>query len=415
MTQIIRSVYNNFCLLKIMTSANRSAESCITSQHLKPLLISFSVIPQLKFLSSEFAIEAIDDGYMNQVYRIREVNNNSSSSNEAISVVIKQASSSNKLSQMCSNLEFDISRGKLEYLVLSRFHQILPESVPTPYLYDASSKTLVMEDLHNHVPLRRALLSGNISVHLLCKIARYLANLHRKTSQSYLGEDSFTQLRKTLGNPAQVELMRQFTFVKPFCSTDPSNTTIPEIQPYLTMIYNDNDIMKAVKELEMVFVGKQECLIHGDFHTGSVMVHEDDVKIIDAEFAHVGASALDMGTYLAHLLFSYHGHRLYPKDDRQHYHTILYQAIKKCLNVYLKEFRLEENQVSEIAGFTGLQLIRCIIGMAYTEDIVDKPNAELACYFTGVSLLKSYQSLTTENELITYMLGRNYDHGLPNE
>ncbi|XP_072050887.1 5-deoxyribose kinase-like [Amphiura filiformis] len=408
----------------LMASTNKKTElgiehaESVICHHLKPLLVSFSAIPELKFLSGEFSIEVIDASYMNHVYRIREITDKSNSSNNdvATSVIVKQAPSSNKMSKIFRNQQYDILRGKHEYLVLSRFYQILPESVPKPYLYDEPSKTLVIEDLRHHVPLRRALPSGDISVpSILCKIARYLANLHRKTSQSYLGEDDFKQLRKTFANPTQVELMRQFTIVKPFCSTDPSNKTIPEIQPYLPMIYKDNDIIKAVKKLEIILLEKQDCLIHGDLYTGHVMVHEEDVKIIDAEFAHVGASAVDMGTYLAHLLFSYHGHRLYPKDDRQHYHTIIYQAIQESLNVYLKEFRLDENQVSEIAGFTGLQLIRRIIGFGYVGDIAGKPNAELASYFTGVSLLKSYQTLTTEDEFITYLLGRNYDHGLPTE
>ena len=74
--------------------------------------------------------------------------------------------------------------------------------------------------------------------------------------------------------------MRQVTFVKPFCSSDPSNKTCPEIKPYLPKVYEDNEVLTAVQKLEQIFLEKKQCLVHGDFHTGSVMVDGEDVKVM---------------------------------------------------------------------------------------------------------------------------------------
>ena len=83
----------------------------------------------------------------------------------------------------------------------------------------------------------------------------------------------------------QLELLRQVTFIRPFCRTDPSNRLIPEIVPYLSMVYDDNDVLTAVKELERIFLERQECLVHGDMHAGSVMIKGDDVKVSSETFS----------------------------------------------------------------------------------------------------------------------------------
>jgi 5-methylthioribose kinase len=43
-----------------------------------------------------------------------------------------------------------------------------------------------------------------------------------------------------------------------------------------------------VQELKWVFLTRAEALLHGDLHTGSVMVTESDTRVIDPEFAFFG-------------------------------------------------------------------------------------------------------------------------------
>ena len=42
-----------------------------------------------------------------------------------------------------------------------------------------------------------------------------------------------------------------------------------------------------------------EALIHGDLHTGSIMVNQDETKVIDPEFAFYGPMGFDVGLLLA--------------------------------------------------------------------------------------------------------------------
>src|SRR5260370_7894882 len=48
-----------------------------------------------------------------------------------------------------------------------------------------------------------------------------------------------------------------------------------------------------------------EALIHGDLHTGSIMVTESETKVIDPEFAFYGPMGFDLGAVLGNLIMSY--------------------------------------------------------------------------------------------------------------
>jgi 5-methylthioribose kinase len=48
-----------------------------------------------------------------------------------------------------------------------------------------------------------------------------------------------------------------------------------------------------------------EALLHGDLHTGSVMLTVDDTRVIDPEFAFMGPIGFDVGAVVANFLLSY--------------------------------------------------------------------------------------------------------------
>ena len=46
-------------------------------------------------------------------------------------------------------------------------------------------------------------------------------------------------------------------------------------------------------------MGSPEALIHGDLHTGSIMVTESETRVIDPEFAFYGPMGFDVGAVSA--------------------------------------------------------------------------------------------------------------------
>ena len=57
--------------------------------------------------------------------------------------------------------------------------------------------------------------------------------------------------------------------------------------------------------LQAKFITEAQALLHGDMHTGSLMVTQDTTYAIDAEFAVYGPIAFDVGKFLANLLLAF--------------------------------------------------------------------------------------------------------------
>lgn len=67
------------------------------------------------------------------------------------------------------------------------------------------------------------------------------------------------------------------------------------------------------------FCERAQALIHGDLHTGSVMVTQDSTQVIDPEFSFYGPMGFDIGAYLGNLIlafFAQDGHATQENDRK---------------------------------------------------------------------------------------------------
>lgn len=67
------------------------------------------------------------------------------------------------------------------------------------------------------------------------------------------------------------------------------------------------------------FCERAQALIHGDLHTGSVMVTQDSTQVIDPEFSFYGPMGFDIGAFLGNLIlafFSQDGHATQGNDRK---------------------------------------------------------------------------------------------------
>lgn len=53
------------------------------------------------------------------------------------------------------------------------------------------------------------------------------------------------------------------------------------------------------------FIERAQALIHGDLHTGSVMVTRESTQVIDPEFAFYGPMGFDIGAFLGNLILAF--------------------------------------------------------------------------------------------------------------
>ncbi|TGT17907.1 S-methyl-5-thioribose kinase, partial [Mesorhizobium sp. M4B.F.Ca.ET.172.01.1.1] len=73
----------------------------------------------------------------------------------------------------------------------------------------------------------------------------------------------------------------------------------------------DRDLKVEAQRLKHIFAANAETLLHGDLHSGSIMVTDQETRMIDPEFAFYGPMAFDVGMLLANFwmaFFSQRGH-----------------------------------------------------------------------------------------------------------
>ena len=158
----------------------------------------------------------------------------------------------------------------------------------------------------------------------------------------------------------------------------------------------------AVSRLKLKFMSQPETLIHGDLHTGSIMVTASDTRVIDPEFAFYGPMAFDIGAILANLIMSYlasPGHERV-SGERRAFDAWVLETVEAVWTQFADKFlalwragangdaypavlfagpagetRLEaERQAymdklfSDAVGFAAAKIIRRILGLAHNLD-----------------------------------------------
>jgi 5-methylthioribose kinase len=95
--------------------------------------------------------------------------------------------------------------------------------------------------------------------------------------------------------------MDNLVFCEPYI--EHARNTFPELAAEdVAAIRADADILRLVGRMRRRYVTGAEALIHGDLHTGSVMVSGSSCKVIDCEFSAYGPVAWDLGQLAGNLL-----------------------------------------------------------------------------------------------------------------
>jgi 5-methylthioribose kinase len=113
------------------------------------------------------------------------------------------------------------------------------------------------------------------------------------------------------GNIELCGISEDLIFTDPFHASTRNRVT-PALEPDAHAIRADRDLKIAAAALKRTFATSAQTLLHGDFHTGSVMVTDRDSRVIDPEFAFYGPMGFDIGALLANLVmaaFAQRGHR----------------------------------------------------------------------------------------------------------
>ncbi|KAG9440380.1 hypothetical protein H6P81_020545 [Aristolochia fimbriata] len=338
----------------------------------------------------DLTIKEVGDGNLNYVYIVLGA---------AGSFVVKQALP--YIRCIGESWPMTKERAYFEARTLKEHGGLCPEHVPEVYHFDVNMSLIAMRYLKPpHIILRKGLIAG-IEYPLLAEhISEYMAKTLFKTSLLY---HSTTEHRKAVaefcGNVELCRLTEQVVFSDPYKISEYNRWTSPYLDQEAEAVREDNLLKLEVAELKSMFCERAQALIHGDLHTGSVMVTNDSTQVIDPEFAFYGPMGFDIGAFIGNLIlafFAQDGHAD-QENDRQLYKQWILKTIEDTWNLFQNKFiklwneskngeaYLEEiynkpelrNLVQEkymtdllhdTLGFGAAKMIRRIVGVAHVED-----------------------------------------------
>jgi 5-methylthioribose kinase len=204
------------------------------------------------------------------------------------------------------------------------------ELIPRIYHYDAALYCTVMERLSPHIILRHGLIAGRRYENLARDIGEYIARACFFTSDfARPFERKMDGMALFAANKPLVRISVDLIFCDPYCVSARNRHTSPQLDQIVSTLRCDGPLKVAAARFGQKFISEAQALIHGDLHSGSVMVTENDSRVIDPEFAFYGPIGFDLGAFFGNLLLSWYsqpGHST-ANDDRVAYQKwILQQA-----------------------------------------------------------------------------------------
>ena len=198
-------------------------------------------------------------------------------------------------------------RARFEAAALRAERSCCPTHVPEVMLYDHSAAVIIMQFLAPpHIVLRKGLVAGETYPLLAEHVSSFLAETLFKTSALYLSAREYRAgVAKYSQNSDMCALTEQVVFSDPYGEAEHNRWTSPQLDGDVKELWADSAAKAAVSQLKLKFLSSAQALLHGDLHTGSLMVTPETTWAIDPEFAFYGPIGFDVGAFLANLFLCY--------------------------------------------------------------------------------------------------------------
>lgn len=375
-------------------------------------------IPDLFTPGSELHSREIGDGNLNLVFHITEPSTGKS-------LILKQALPYAKVVGESWPLTLDRARIESEALMIQE--SLCPELVPHVYVYDKELALTAMQDLSDHVIMRRGLIEGNRYPLFAGHIGTFLARTLFFTSDLGMNQQEKKLRVKQFINPELCKITEELIFDDPYRDAE-TNDIPPAIRDAVEALWSDNELKLEAAILRSGFLTKAQSLLHGDLHTGSIFIKPDSTKVIDPEFAYYGPMGFDIGAVFANLLLNYAAQEGWSKDDasRQDFRNYLLGTVQEVWETFEREFRTlwdehgtdrmfktpgyqdwyMQEVLRDTFGYTGSKMVRRVFGLAQVadinklEDAAAKERAQRIALQIGTSLIKHNRKAASIHELL---------------
>jgi 5-methylthioribose kinase len=216
-----------------------------------------------------------------------------------------------------------------------------PTLVPRVEHYDPQLYLMAMQRLHPHVIMRRGMIEGRIYPRFAEHIAEYLAQtLFHSSDLAVPAGAKKADVAVFCANVEQCRITEDLIFTDPYMVHARNRWTAPQLDDAAKAIREDAPLKRAVSLLKAKFLTETQALLHGDLHTGSILVTGEDTKVIDPEFAFYGPMGFDIGKLIGNLLlayFSQDGHEARPAE-RDAYRAWILSIVPQIWHGFARRF-----------------------------------------------------------------------------
>lgn len=304
-----------------------------------------------------------------------------------------------------------LKRSFFEYHALTRQEARAPGTVPAIYHFDEAQALIVMEYLSPHIILRKALIAGRELPRIARDLGLFMARtLFRGSDLHMAARDRKADLALFADNVELCDISENLIFTDPYFEAELNRHTTPQLDGLVAELRADRDLKVEAQRLKHLFASKAETLLHGDLHTGSIMVTDEETRVIDPEFAFYGPIAFDVGMLLANFWMAYFSQRGHEENgSRDSMRAYLLRMTAEIWSVFRGEFsrlwRTERTGMlyhrslfedrgdalgaeqaldgllheiwEDALGFAGVEIHRRILGLAHNADFETIGDADL--------------------------------------
>ena len=361
-------------------------------------------------------ISEIGDGNLNFVYIIRSPHR---------SVILKQAVPYLRV----VGESYPLSRIRMSFEIgaLEAEKAICPNFVPDIYYSSLDMSLVVMQNLSDHIILRGEMIR-RVAFPLLSEhISTFLADTLFYTSDFYLDPATKKENVKKFINIELCKITEDFIFTHPYEENE-TNDYNPKLDISHVRKFRENAHIKAaVLEMKYKFMTEAQALLHGDLHSGSIMLNQNETYVIDPEFAFYGPMGFDVGIYLGNLIMAYFS--LDGENDA--YGTYVKGQIADTWNLFAQKFktnmmdhekkihslqfdypdgmqhfeffvdRFIDRLLTDTIGFAACEMFRRTVGLAKVADVAGIEDLEKRARIEVRVLEAASEMITTKEHLQT--------------
>lgn len=363
---------------------------------------------------ADWRIEEVGDGNLNLVFKVYGPKGG---------IIVKQALPYVRL--VGESWPLPLSRAHYEQMALHHQRRHAGRLVPEVYHYDETLALIIMELLEPHIIMRRGMIAGTVYPKFAEDISTFMArSLFFTSDLARKADEKKAMIAAFAGNTALCKITEDLIFTDPYRIAELNRWTSPQLDPYAARWREDGDLKVAISRLKLNFLSSAEAMIHGDLHTGSIMLTAEDTRVIDPEFAFMGPMGFDIGAVIANFLlnfFSQDGHEEKP-GARDSYRSWITQTVEQIWASFAAKFidlwdqhgigdaypadlfaddegrlRLEAERAAymqrlwqDTVGFAAAKMIRRILGLAHNIDLewIKDPTVRATCEARALTLAR---------------------------